>query len=198
MISSDNVRPPAPAVPGRMLELLTERSAADPALFETTGRAVVFSSLEDLAARIDDPDLDVEPSDVLVLQNAGPLGAGVPEAGYLPIPGKLARSGVRDMVRISDARMSGTAYGTIVLHVTPEAALGGPLALVRTGDPIRLSVASGTLDLLVSDEELEARRADLPAPAPAPATGYRRLFHEHVLGADRGCDLDFCVPPAGD
>jgi dihydroxy-acid dehydratase len=173
---------------------LIKRSAADPALFETTGRAVVFSSLEDLSARIDDPDLDVEPSDVLVLQNAGPLGAGMPEAGYLPIPGKLARAGVRDMVRISDARMSGTAYGTIVLHVTPEAALGGPLALVRTGDLIRLSVASETLDLLVPDEELETRRAALPAPAPAPATGYRRLFHEHVMGADRGCDFDFCVP----
>lgn len=177
---------------------LIKRSAADPALFETTGRAVVFSSLEDLSARIDDPELDVEPSDVLVLQNAGPLGAGMPEAGYLPIPGKLARAGVRDMIRISDARMSGTAYGTIVLHVTPEAALGGPLALVRTGDLIRLSVASGTLDLLVPDEELEVRRAALPAPAPATATGYRRLFHEHVLGADRGCDLDFCVPLAGD
>ncbi len=173
---------------------LIKRSAADPALFETTGRAVVFSSLADLAERIDDPELDVEPSDVLVLQNAGPLGAGMPEAGYLPIPGKLARAGVRDMVRISDARMSGTAYGTIVLHVTPEAALGGPLALVRTGDLIRLSVSAGSLDLLVPAEELEARRAALPPPAPAPATGYRRLFHEHVMGADRGCDFDFCVP----
>jgi dihydroxy-acid dehydratase len=175
---------------------LIKRSAADPALFETTGRAVVFSSLEDLAARIDDPELDVEPTDVLVLQNAGPLGAGMPEAGYLPIPAKLARAGVRDMVRISDARMSGTAYGTIVLHVTPEAALGGPLALVRSGDLIRLSVASARLDLLVDDAELERRRAALPAPAAGPATGYRRLFHEHVLGADRGCDFDFCVPPA--
>ncbi|GAA1576198.1 IlvD/Edd family dehydratase [Kribbella sancticallisti] len=177
---------------------LIKRSAADPALFETTGRAVVFSSLADLAARIDDPELDVEASDVLVLQNAGPLGAGMPEAGYLPIPGKLARAGVRDMVRISDARMSGTAYGTIVLHVTPEAALGGPLALVRTGDLIRLSVSAGSLDLLVPAEELEARRAALPAPAAAPATGYRRLFHDHVLGADRGCDFDFCVPRTGD
>jgi dihydroxy-acid dehydratase len=151
---------------------LIKRSAADPALFETTGRAVVFSSLEDLAARIDDPALDVEPTDVLVLQNAGPLGAGMPEAGYLPIPAKLARAGVRDMVRISDARMSGTAYGIIVLHVTPEAALGGPLALVRNGDLIRLSVASAGLDLLVDDAELERRRAALPAPAAGPATGY--------------------------
>ena len=173
---------------------LIKRSAADPALFETTGRAVVFTSLEDLAARIDDPDLDVEPTDILVLQNAGPLGAGMPEAGYLPIPAKLARRGVRDMVRISDARMSGTAYGTIVLHVTPEAALGGPLALVRTGDRIGLSVSEARLDLLVPPEELEARRAAL-APRRTPGlTGYRRLFRDHVLGADRGCDFDFCLP----
>ncbi|WP_432938431.1 dihydroxy-acid dehydratase [Kribbella sp. CA-253562] len=173
---------------------LIKRSAADPALFETTGRAVVFSSLADLAERIDDPELDVTASDVLVLQNAGPIGAGMPEAGYLPIPGELAKAGVRDMVRISDARMSGTAYGTIVLHVTPEAAIGGPLALVRTGDRIRLSVAEGRLDLLVADDELERRRAELPPPPPTPATGYRRLFHEHVLGADEGCDFDFCRP----
>jgi dihydroxy-acid dehydratase len=171
-----------------------KRSAADPALFETTGRAVVFTSLEDLAARIDDPDLDVAPDDVLVLQNAGPRGAGMPEAGYLPIPGKLARTGVKDMVRISDARMSGTAYGTIVLHVTPEAAVGGPLALVRTGDRIRLSVREARLDLLVDEAELASRRAELPAAPPGPPTGYGRLFHEHVLGADQGCDLDFCVP----
>ncbi len=173
---------------------LIKRSAANPALFETTGRAVVFTSLEDLAARIDDPSLDVEPTDVLVRQNAGPLGAGMPEAGYLPIPAKLARNGVRDMVRISDARMSGTAYGTIVLHVTPEAALGGPLALVRTGDQIRLSVSEARLDLLVSPDELDKRRADLPAPATPPLTGYRKLFRDHVLGADRGCDFDFCLP----
>jgi dihydroxy-acid dehydratase len=175
-----------------------KRSAADPALFETTGRAVVFTSLADLAARIDDPDLDVEPDDVLVLQNAGPRGAGMPEAGYLPIPGKLARAGVKDMVRISDARMSGTAFGTIVLHVTPEAAVGGPLALVRTGDRIRLSVREARLDLEVDEAELARRRGELPAPPPGPSTGYGRLFHEHVLGADQGCDLDFCVPsPAG-
>jgi dihydroxy-acid dehydratase len=172
-----------------------KRSAADPALFETTGRAVVFTSLDDLAARIDDPDLDVAADDVLVLQHAGPRGAGMPEAGYLPIPGKLARDGVRDMVRISDARMSGTAYGTIVLHVTPEAAVGGPLALVRSGDRIRLSVREARLDLLVDEAELARRRAALPPPPPGPATGYGRLFHERVLGADKGCDLDFCVPP---
>jgi dihydroxy-acid dehydratase len=173
---------------------LIKRSAADPALFETTGRAVVFRSLEDLAERVDDPDLDVTESDVLVLQNAGPRGAGMPEAGYLPIPAKLARKGVRDMVRISDARMSGTAYGTIVLHVTPEAAIGGPLALVRTGDRIRLSVSEASLDLLVDDAELARRRAELPTPPPAPMTGYRKLFHQHVTGADRGCDFDFCIP----
>ncbi|WP_405067861.1 dihydroxy-acid dehydratase [Kribbella sp. NBC_01510] len=173
---------------------LIKRSAADPALFEATGRAVVFTSLEDLAARIDDPDLDVEPTDILVLQNAGPLGAGMPEAGYLPIPAKLARRGVRDMVRISDARMSGTAYGTIVLHVTPEAALGGPLALVRTGDRIRLSVSEARLDLLVPPEELETRRAVLAPRRTPELTGYRRLFRDHVLGADRGCDFDFCLP----
>ncbi|GAA1170476.1 dihydroxy-acid dehydratase [Pseudonocardia alaniniphila] len=175
---------------------LIKRSAADPALFETTGRAVVFRSLEDLAERVDDPDLDVTESDVLVLQNAGPRGAGMPEAGYLPIPAKLARKGVRDMVRISDARMSGTAYGTIVLHVTPEAAIGGPLALVRTGDRIRLSVSEASLDLLVDDAELARRQAELPSPPPAPMTGYRKLFHQHVTGADRGCDFDFCIPRA--
>lgn len=157
---------------------------------------MVFSSLVDLAERIDDPDLDVSPSDVLVLQNAGPRAAGMPEAGYLPIPAKLARQGVRDMVRISDARMSGTAYGTIILHVTPEADLGGPLALVQTGDLIRLSVDEARLDLLVDDAELARRKQERqPLQAP-PVTGYRRLFRDHVLGADRGCDLDFCVPPA--
>ena len=173
---------------------LIKRSAANPDLFERTGRAVVFTSLEDLAARIDDPDLDVEEDDFLVLQNAGPVGAGMPEAGYLPIPGKLAQRGVRDMVRLSDARMSGTAYGTIVLHIAPEAAVGGPLAYVRNGDLIRLSVAHGTLDLLVDDDELAARREELttaPRSTGPVATGYRRIFQEHVLQADGGCDLDF-------
>lgn len=173
---------------------LLKRSAADPALFEKTGRAVVFTSLDDLAARIDDPDLDVEPDDILVLQGAGPIATGMPEAGYLPIPAKLAARGVQDMVRISDARMSGTAYGTIVLHVTPEAAAGGPLALVRNGDRIALSVRSASIDLLVDAAELERRRALLPAVEPVVERGYRKLFREHVLQADRGCDLDFCVP----
>jgi dihydroxy-acid dehydratase len=171
---------------------ILKRSAADPRLFEHEGRAVVFESLEALSARIDDPALEVAQDDVLVLQNAGPRsGTGMPEAGYLPIPGRLARAGVKDMIRISDARMSGTAFGTIVLHVTPEAATGGPLGLVRNGDRIRLSVAKRRLDLLVDAAELERRRAALPAPAAAPARGYAKLYHDHVLAADRGCDFDF-------
>lgn len=170
---------------------ILKRSAATAALFEAEPRAVVFDALDDLARRIDDPALDVAPSDALVLKNAGPKGApGMPEAGYLPIPQKLARAGVTDMLRISDARMSGTAYGTIVLHVTPEAADGGPLALVRTGDRIRISVKRRRLDLLVDDAEL-ARRRDAVVRAPLAARGYRRLYLEHVLQADEGCDFDF-------
>ena len=176
---------------------ILKRSAADAKLFERQGRAVVFTSLEDLAARIDDPALDVTPDDFLVLQNAGPTSpSAMPEAGYLPIPGKLARAGVKDMVRISDARMSGTAYGTVVLHVTPDAASGGPLAKVRSGDLIRISVRERRIDLLVEDAEL-ARR---PVPAPfAPARGYARLYREQILQADRGCDFAFLrhTPPAG-
>ncbi len=171
---------------------ILKRSAADARLFEREGRAVVFSSLEDLAARIDSPDLDVTADDFLVLQNAGPTsGSGMPEAGYLPIPSKLAKAGVKDMVRISDARMSGTAFGTVVLHVTPEAAAGGPLALVRNGDRIRLSVSAGRLDLLVEEAELARRRAALPPPRPVPERGYARLYRQSVLQADRGCDFDF-------
>jgi dihydroxy-acid dehydratase len=171
---------------------ILKRAAADPALFEREGRAVVFSSLEDLAARIDDPDLDVDADDFLVLQNAGPVSeAAMPEAGYLPIPSKLARAGVKDMVRISDARMSGTAYGTIVLHVTPDAASGGPLALVRNGDRIRLSVAGRRLELLVDDAELERRRTALIVPKRPPSRGYQRLYDEQILQADEGCDFAF-------
>ena len=170
---------------------ILKRSAADARLFETEGRAVVFESLEDLAGRIDDPALDVTPADFLVLKNAGPKGGpGMPEAGYLPIPTKLSRAGVTDMVRISDARMSGTAFGTIVLHVNPEAAAGGPLALVRNGDRIRLSVKERRLDLLVDPVELGRREATAPA-GPAPTRGYRRLYLDHVLQADAGCDFDF-------
>ena len=177
---------------------ILKRAAADARLFEHEGRAVVFTSLEDLSRRIDDPDLDVAPDDVLVLQNAGPRSAAaMPEAGYLPIPKKLARAGVKDMVRISDARMSGSAYGTILLHVTPEAAIGGPLGLVRDGDRIRLSVSAGRLDLLVDEAELTRRRAATPPPAPQPARGYARLYAEHVLQADGGCDFDFLRADGG-
>jgi dihydroxy-acid dehydratase len=170
---------------------ILKRSAADPGLFERDGRAVVFESLVDLAARIDDPGLDVSKDDFLVLKNAGPRSAsGMPEAGYLPIPKKLAQTGVKDMVRISDARMSGTAFGTVVLHVTPDAASGGTLAVVKSGDRIRLSVKQRRLELLVGDEELGLRRAVLPAPA-APRRGYARLYAEHITQADLGCDFDF-------
>lgn len=172
---------------------IIKQSGADAALMTHTGRAVVFDSLEDMANRIDDPDLDVKPDDVLVLRNAGPRGApGMPEAGYIPIPRKLAQQGVRDMVRISDARMSGTAFGSVVLHVCPEAALGGPLALVRDGDMITLDVPARRLDLDLSDEELAKRRAEWVAPTVAWAErGYPRLHMEHVQQADEGCDLDF-------
>lgn len=176
---------------------ILKRSAADDTLFEKEGRAVVFSSLADLAARIDDPDLDVTADDFLVLQNAGPTSpSGMPEAGYLPIPKKLSSQGVKDMVRISDARMSGTAFGTIVLHVTPEAAQAGPLALVRNGDRIRLSVDNKTIDLLVDDEELERRRAVYTSSARDAATlrGYDKLYAEQVLQADEGCDFAFMKP----
>jgi len=168
-----------------------KRSAADADLFERRGRAVVFTSPSDLAARIDDPALDVEPGDFLVMQNAGPKSSyGMPEAGYLPIPAKLARNGVKDMVRISDARMSGTAYGTVVLHVSPDAAAGGPLALVRSGDRIRLSVRERRLDLEVSATELAQRKSEWQPP-PLPRRGYQRLYAEHVLQAEQGCDFDF-------
>lgn len=171
---------------------IIKRSAADPGLFEKTGRAVVFTSLEDLAARIDDPDLDVTADDFLVLQNAGPLSdAAMPEAGYIPIPAKLARTGVKDMVRISDARMSGTAYGTIVLHVAPDAASGGPIGLIRSGDRIALSVKGHSIRLLVSDEELEARRAEHKTKKRPAPRGYDMLYRDHVLQADEGCDFDF-------
>src|SRR6185503_19145258 len=159
---------------------ILKRSAADPKLFEKEGRAIVFSSLDDLSARIDDPNLDVTADDFLVLQNAGPKsGYAMPEAGYLPIPSKLARVGVKDMVRMSDARMSGTAYGTIVLHISPESAAGGPLALVKNGDRIRLSVAGRRLDLLVDDAELARRRAAWTAPVVPPTRGYAKLYMDH-------------------
>src|SRR6201993_3157716 len=177
-----------------------KHAAASERLLQHTGRAVVFDSVEDMTLRVDDPDLDVKGDDVLVLRNAGPKGApGMPEAGYLPIPKKLAQAGVKDMVRISDARMSGTAFGTIVLHVTPESAAGGPLALVRTGDRIRLNVPPRRRDLLVDDDELRRRAQSAPPPPvhPDAARGYARLFQQAVLQADEGCDFDFMVPGRG-
>jgi len=171
-----------------------KHSAASPKLLQHTGRAVVFESVEDMTHRVDDPDLDVKADDVLVLRNAGPKGApGMPEAGYLPIPKKLGRAGVKDMVRISDARMSGTAFGTIVLHITPESAVGGPLALVKNGDMIRLDVEKRSIDLLVDEAELKKRQAaQKPAGTPEWAQrGYAHLFNETILQADEGCDFDF-------
>jgi dihydroxy-acid dehydratase len=168
---------------------ILKRSAATAELFETEARALVFDGLEDLANRIDEPSLDVTEQDILVLKNAGSLTpAGMPEAGYLPIPQKLARAGVKDMVRMSDCRMSGTAFGTIVLHITPEAAAGGPLGLVESGDRIRLSVKQRRLDLLVADDVLSRRRAAWHPPAK-PVRGWDRIVAEQVLQADEGCDL---------
>jgi dihydroxy-acid dehydratase len=170
---------------------LIKQSAADAKLMEHEGRAVVFEDSEDLALRIDSDDLDVNADDILVLKNIGPKGAAMPEAGYIPIPMKLARAGVKDIVRISDGRMSGTAYGTIVLHVTPESAVGGPLAWVRNGDRVRLSVKNRELSLLVSDAELAQRMKDQPVRAPVAERGYQKLFLDTVMQADSGADFDF-------
>ena len=175
---------------------IIKQSAADAKLMEHEGRAVVFENAEDLAARIDADDLDVTPHDILVLKNIGPKGApGMPEAGYIPIPLKLARAGVKDIVRISDGRMSGTAFGTIVLHVTPESAIGGPLAHVRSGDRILLSVAKREISLLVSDSELAARSRNSPVVEPTADRGYRKLFLQTVTQADKGVDFDFMRAP---
>jgi len=190
-----------PVAPGEALAILRgslapegavlKRAAARDDLLQHEGPALVFDGVEDMAARIDDPQLPVTPGHVLVLRGAGPVGGpGMPEAGSTPIPGKLARAGVKDMVRVSDARMSGTAYGTVILHVSPESAVGGPLALVRDGDLIRLDLAARRLDLLVEDRELSRRKAEFRSPA-LPARGYARLYAEHVLQAHRGCDFDF-------
>ncbi|AJG23727.1 IlvD/Edd family dehydratase [Cupriavidus basilensis] len=171
---------------------IIKQSAADPVLMEHEGRAVVFEDAEDMALRIDDDALDVKADDILVLKRIGPTGApGMPEAGYMPIPRKLARAGVKDMVRISDGRMSGTAAGTIVLHVTPEAAIGGPLAHVRNGDRIRLSVARREISLLIDDAELARRAAEHEVVRPAAERGYRKLFLATVTQADQGVDFDF-------
>jgi dihydroxy-acid dehydratase len=201
-VDNEVIRPPdRPICPGEAIAILTgnlapegaaiKLAAATPRLCVHRGPALVFESLQDLAERIDDPALPVTPDHCLVLRNAGPIGApGMPEAGALPIPKKLGSKGVTDMVRISDARMSGTAFGTVVLHVTPEASAGGPLALVRDGDIITLDSTKRSLDLAVDDAELARRRAAWTPPAK-PARGYKRLYVERVTQADKGCDFDF-------
>ncbi len=173
-------------------------SAATPRLMQHRGRAIVFADAEDFRARIDDPDLEVDADSVLVLQNAGPRGyPGMPEVGSMAIPKKLLAQGVTDIVRLSDARMSGTAYGTVVLHIAPESAIGGPLALVRTGDMIRLDVAARQLELEVDAAEMAERRAAWVAPAPHHDRGYGRIFLDHVQQADRGADFDVLVGGSG-
>jgi dihydroxy-acid dehydratase len=173
-------------------------SAATAELMQHRGRAVVFESIEDFKARVDDPALDVDPSCVLVLKNAGPRGyPGMAEVGNLPLPAKILEQGITDMVRISDARMSGTAYGTVVLHTAPEAAVGGPLALVADGDMIELDVAARRLHLDVAEDELERRKAAWQAPESGYERGYARLYLDHVLQADRGADFDFLVGGSG-
>jgi dihydroxy-acid dehydratase len=172
-------------------------SAASPRLMQHRGRAMVFENSEDLRARIDDPDLDIDENCIMVLKGCGPKGyPGMAEVGNMALPPKILRKGITDMVRISDARMSGTAYGTVVLHVAPEAAAGGPLALVKTGDMIDLDVPGRKLHLDVSDEELARRKAAWVAPEP-PKRGYYKLYVEHVQQADKGADLDFLVGGSG-
>ena len=171
---------------------MLKQSAASAHLLVHRGRAVVFEDHEDLHRRIDDPALPIDETSVLVLKHVGPKGApGMPEWGAAPIPARLLRKGVKDMVRISDARMSGTSYGTVVLHVAPESAVGGPLALVRNGDEIELDVPKRTLTLRVSDEELARRRAAWKPRPPRFTRGYGRLFLDHVLQANEGCDFDY-------
>jgi dihydroxy-acid dehydratase len=168
-------------------------AAATPSLLRHRGPAVVFESPQDLVARIDDPSLQIGPESVLVLRNAGPAGAGMPEAGCLTIPKRLASAGVRDMVRVTDARMSGTAFGTVILHCCPEAVTGGPLALVRDGDPIELNVDERRIDLCVDPSELDKRRAGLVAPT-LPGRGWNNLHARSVLPANLGADLEFLTP----
>jgi dihydroxy-acid dehydratase len=169
-------------------------SAATPSLMVHRGQAIVFETIEDFKARIDDPDLPITENSVMVLKNCGPKGyPGMAEVGNMALPKKLLEKGVRDLVRISDARMSGTAFGTVILHVAPEAAIGGPLALVKDGDWIEVNVPARTLNLVVSDEELERRRKEWMAPEPAMKGGYQSLYVERVLQADQGADLDFLV-----
>ena len=170
-------------------------AAMEPKFYKHQGRAVVFKDYNDMNARLDDPNLDIDADSVIVLQSAGPQGApGMPEWGQLPIPQKLLKQGVRDMLRISDARMSGTSYGACVLHVTPESHVGGPLALVQTGDLIAMDIEARTVDLKISDEEFARRRAAWKAPAPKFTRGYGVLYLKHIQQADKGCDFDFLEP----
>jgi dihydroxy-acid dehydratase len=203
VFNDDVIRPrDNPLVPSDTLAILygnlapdgavIKPAAADSRLHRHTGPAVVFANYDDMAARIDDPDLDIDESSVIVLQSAGPQGApGMPEWGQLPIPKKLLEQGVRDMVRISDARMSGTSYGACVLHVAPESHVGGPLALVRDGDVIELDVEARRISVAVSDEELEKRRADWQQPPAKYGRGYGALYLQHITQANEGCDFDF-------
>jgi dihydroxy-acid dehydratase len=178
---------------------IIKTAAASPELMQHTGRAVVFESYEEMLARIDDPNIEVEASSVLVLKNAGPKGGpGMPEWGMIPIPAKLLKQGVSDMVRISDSRMSGTSFGTVVLHISPESAVGGPLAAVRTGDLIQLNAEHRRLDLMIPEEELQRRLANW-RPAPRPfRRGYYTMFLDHVLQANEGCDFDYLRAQPGD
>ncbi len=178
---------------------LIKPTAASESLMTHEGRAIVFTDHDDLFARIDDPDLDVTPNDALVMQSGGPLGGpGMPEWGFLPLPKKILAGGVRDMVRLSDARMSGTAFGTVVVHVTPESAVGGPLGAVRDGDRIRLDVPSRRLDLLVEEREVRRRLAESPPARPTHRRGYAKMYAEHVLQADMGCDFDYLLGDEGE
>jgi dihydroxy-acid dehydratase len=173
---------------------ILKRAAASPALLQHEGTAIVFEDFDDMMSRVDDPDLVVDESSILVLKNGGPVGApGMPEWGHLPIPRKLLRAGVLDLVRISDARMSGTSYGTVILHVAPESAVGGTLALLETGDQIRLDTEARSLDLLVDDRELQARRSRWQPRRARTDRGFVRLYESHVMQADRGCDFDFLL-----
>ena len=178
---------------------LIKPTAASESLMTHEGRAIVFTDHDDLFARIDDPDLDVTPNDALVMQSGGPLGGpGMPEWGFLPLPKKILATGVRDMVRLSDARMSGTAFGTVVVHVTPESAVGGPLGAVRDGDRIRLDVPRRRLDLLVEEREVQRRLAESPPARPTHRRGYAKMYAEHVLQADMGCDFDYLLGDEGE
>jgi dihydroxy-acid dehydratase len=169
-----------------------KQSATSPELVKHKGRAVVFENNEDLLARLDDPNLKVDESSVLVLKNAGPKGApGMPEWGHLPIPAKLLKAGVKDMVRLSDARISGTSFGTIVVHISPESAVGGPLGVVREGDEIELDISGRRLELHVADAEIKKRQNDWRPSTPHYTRGYGKMFLEHILQADEGCDFDF-------